>query len=461
MKAQEPPEPVTISFVAGTLDVRGLDPVETRVPGLAWDARTASHRAPAHLYALVVRALVHASVQYEDKARAYEEPGLEVCIRREPRPYQSEACTAWRRAKGRGVVVLPTGAGKTHVAVLAAAEKNRSTLVVAPTLDLVRQWYDVLRTSFGVDVGVVGGGEHVVRPLTVITYDSAYIHMESIGARFGLVVFDECHHLPSDAYAFAARSCLAPYRLGLTATPERTDGRDALLVDLVGPTVYRKDIVELSGSYLSEYDTERITVALSAEARAEYAAERGIYLDFLRSAGIRMSSPTGWGEFIMRSATSVAGQRAMQAYRRQRELAFAAPAKLDYLELLLAEHRKDRVIVFTEHNSTAYAVSRRFLIPVITHQTKVTERSDVLARFADGRYGAIVTSKVLNEGVDVPDANVAVVLSGSGSVREHVQRLGRILRPREGKRAILYEVVSADTAESYTSDRRREHDAYR
>src|SRR5581483_9701089 len=168
---------------------------------------------------------------------------------------------------------------------------------------------------------------------------------------FGLVVFDECHHLPSEAYALAARSCLAPYRLGLTATPERADGRDAMLVDLVGPTVYRKDILELSGSYLSEYDTERVTVSLSPEARAEYAAERGVYLDFLRSAGIRMSSPTGWGEFIMRSATSVAGQRAMQAYRRQRELAFAAPAKLDYLELLLSEHRRDRVIVFTEHNS--------------------------------------------------------------------------------------------------------------
>jgi superfamily II DNA or RNA helicase len=452
---------VTLSFASGTLDVRGLAKDQTDVPGLVWDARTAGHRAPAYAYANVVRALVQASIAYEDRARAYEEPGLELCIRREPRPYQAEACTAWRRAKGRGVVVLPTGAGKTHVAVLAAAEKNRSTLVVAPTLDLVRQWYDVLRTSFGVEVGVVGGGEHVVRPLTVITYDSAYIHMESLGARFGLVVFDECHHLPSDAYALAARSCLAPYRLGLTATPERVDGRDAMLTDLVGPTVYRKDILELSGSYLSEYDTERITVALSPEARAEYAAERAVYLDFLRSSGIRMSSPTGWGEFIMRSATSVAGQRAMQAYRRQRELAFAAPAKLDYLELLLAEHRRDRVIVFTEHNSMAYAVSRRFLVPTITHQTKVSERSDVLARFSDGRYGVIATSKVLNEGVDVPDANVAVVLSGSGSVREHVQRLGRILRPREGKRAVLYEVVSADTAESYTSDRRREHDAYR
>jgi superfamily II DNA or RNA helicase len=98
---------------------------------------------------------------------------------------------------------------------------------------------------------------------------------------------------------------------------------------------------------------------------------------------------------------------------------------------------------------------------VITHQTKVTERSEILAAFSAGTYGAIVTSKVLNEGVDVPDANVAVVLSGSGSVREHVQRLGRILRQREGKRALLYEIVTARTTETFTSDRRREHDAYR
>jgi superfamily II DNA or RNA helicase len=454
--------PASLSFASGTLEVRGLAGGAVQLPAcVAWDARTASHRAPAYAYADVVRALVQASVPFEDHARRYEEPALELLVRREPRPYQTEACDAWRRARGRGVVVLPTGAGKTHVAVLAAAEKKRSTLVVAPTLDLVRQWYDVLRTSFGLEVGVVGGGEHSIRPLTVITYDSAYLHMETIGARFGLIVFDECHHLPADAYAFAARSCLAPYRLGLTATPERTDGKEALLTELVGPTVYRKDILELSGSYLSEYDTERITVSLAPEERAEYTAERAVYLDFLRAAGIRMSSPSGWGEFIMRSATSAAGQRAMQAYRRQRELSFAAPAKLDYLEVLLAEHCRDRVIVFTEHNATAYAVSRRFLLPTITHQTKVTERSDVLARFGDGRYGAIVTSKVLNEGVDVPDANVAVVLSGSGSVREHVQRLGRILRPREGKRAILYELVSGGTAEAYTSERRREHDAYR
>ena len=453
---------VTLTFASGTIEVRGLEEPLPELPAaVARDPRTASHRAPAVAYADIVRALVRAGVPYEDRARAYEEPDLALRVAREPRPYQAEARDAWVRARGRGVVVLPTGAGKTHVAVLAAADKKRSTLVVAPTLDLVRQWYDVLRASFGEPVGVIGGGEYQLRTLTVTTYDSAYLYMETIGARFGLVVFDECHHLPGEAYALAARHCLAPFRLGLTATPERADGRESVLAELVGPTVYRKDILELSGSYLSEYDTERVTLLLSPAERAEYTAERGVYLDFLRSNGIRMSSPTGWGEFIMRSATSTGGRRAMQAYRRQRELAFAAPAKLDYLELLLEKHRRDRVLIFTEDNATAYAVSRRFLVPAITHQTKITERSELLARFGDGRYGAVVTSKVLNEGVDVPDANVAVVLSGSGSVREHVQRLGRILRPQEGKRAILYELVSADTAEGYTSERRREHDAYR
>jgi superfamily II DNA or RNA helicase len=225
--------------------------------------------------------------------------------------------------------------------------------------------------------------------------------------------------------------------------------------------VYRKDILDLSGGYLAEYDTERIVVLLSPEERAEYAEARGIYTGFLRSQGIRMSRPTGWSEFIMRAAMTTEGRRAFAAYRRQRELAFAAPAKLDYLEHLLFEHHADRVLVFTEDNATAYAISRRFLIPVITHQTKITQRSETLERFSKGVYGAVATSKVLNEGVDVPDANVAVVISGSGSVREHVQRLGRILRPKEGKRATLYELVSADTSETYTSERRREHDAYR
>jgi superfamily II DNA or RNA helicase len=451
----------SIEFSAGTLEIKD-PPAGHELPAMfRWDERTASFRAPAIAYADAVRSLTRAKVSFEDRARRYVELEQGLRVRREPRPFQAEALSAWRAARGRGVVVLPTGAGKSHVGVLAIDDKRRSALVVAPTLDLVRQWYDLLRTSFGVEIGVVGGGEHEVLPLTVTTYDSAYLHMEHLGSRFGLVIFDECHHLPGETYALAARLCLAPFRLGLSATPERPDGRDAMLTELVGPIVYRRGIVELSGTWLSDYETVRLTVELSREERAEYDAERGVYLDFLRKSGIRIGDPRGFNDFVIRASQSAAGQRAFTAYRRQREIAFAAPAKMDYLEHLLTVHRSDRSLVFTQDNATAYAISRRFLVPAITHQTKIRERSEILERFAQGRYGAVVTSKVLNEGVDVPDANVAVVISGSGSVREHVQRLGRILRRRDGKHAILYEIVTTGTGETYTSERRREHDAYR
>lgn len=451
-----------LDFFAGTIEIRELPGGFGALPAsCAWDARSACHRAPAIAYAEVVRALVRAGVPLEDRARRYAELAEGARVHREPRPYQAEALAAWQKARGRGVVVLPTGAGKTHVALMAIDAKRRSALIVAPTLDLVRQWFDAARAAFACPVGIVGGGEHTVEAITVTTYDSAHLHMEHLGARFGLVVFDECHHLPGASYALAARLCLAPFRLGLSATPERADGRDADLVELVGPIVYRRDISELAGEFLAEYDTEHVVVELSAEERAEYEAERAIYREFVVSQGIRMASPSGWGEFILRSSQSEEGRRAMAAYRRQRELAFAAPAKLDYLEHLLSVHREDRVIVFTQDNATAYRIGRRFLVPVVTHQTKVRERSEILEGFAAGTYGVVVTSKVLNEGVDVPDANVAVVVSGSGSVREHVQRLGRVLRKKDGKRALLYELVSAGTSETWTSERRRDHDAWR
>jgi superfamily II DNA or RNA helicase len=455
----------TLSFHAGTIEVRGLDEAtratldEKRIA--AWDPRSACVRAEAMSYAPLVLELRRLGIKYDDGARAYEELAQTSRVHRAPRPYQTEALAAWKQARGRGVVVLPTGAGKTHVATMAIDDKKRATLVVAPTLDLVRQWYDLLRTTYACEVGVVGGGEHRVRPLTVTTYDSAFVQMEHFGARFGLIVFDECHHLPGPSYSIAARQCLAPYRLGLTATPERADGRDAALTELIGAIVYRQNITALSGDYLAEYETETIEVELSATERLEYDAERALYKEFLAANDIRIGSPSGWQDFIIRSSRTDEGRRAMQAYRRQRALAFTAASKLELLEHLLHQHRRDRALVFTQDNDTAYAIARRFLVPAITHQTKVTERSAILAALAEGTIGAIVTSKVLNEGVDVPDANVAIVLSGSGSVREHVQRLGRVLRKRGDKRAVLYELVTSATGETYTSERRREHDAYR
>ncbi len=453
---------MSLRFVAGTIEVLGLPIGAASLPAdCLWDERSACLRAPAWRYAEIVLALRSQKIAYLDEARRYQTLTSGALVHREPRPYQKAALAAWCGASFRGVVVLPTGAGKTLVAHMAIDDRRRSTLVVTPTLDLVRQWHDGLGATFATKIGVIGGGDYDVQPLTVTTYDSAYLHMENLGARFGLVVFDECHHLPGESYALGARFCLAPFRLGLTATPEREDGRDPILTDLVGPIVYRKDIIELTGQYLADYETLRVTVDLSPEERADYDNERAIYLQFLSDNGISMASPSGFSDFIIRSSRTEEGRRAFVAYRRQREIAFTAPAKLDYLERLLDQHRHDRTIVFTQDNATVYLLSRRFLIPAITHQTRVSERSEILRGFAQGQFSAIATSKVLNEGVDIPEANVAIVMSGSGSVREHVQRLGRILRKGEGKRATLYELVTGGTSESMTSIRRRDHIAYR
>ena len=453
---------VRLAFQGGTLRIEGLPAAvapEGLPPSVVWDERQAVHRAPAVDYAAIVLALRARGVEAQDDARRYETLTLAPAARAEPFPYQSEAIEAWKRHRYRGVVVLPTGAGKTYVATLAIQARPRSTLVVVPTLDLLNQWYDVLRAAFDVPVGLVGGGYHEILDLTVTTYDSAHLHMERLGDRFGLVIFDECHHLPSPTYAMAARMCLAPLRLGLTATPERADDRTNDYT--IGPVVYRKDITELSGEYLAEYDTVRMQVPLSEVEREAYERDRATYLGFLRANGIRMGEPDGWSRFLLLSSQSDTGRRAFAAYRRQKTLALAAPGKLDYLARLLHQHRADRTIVFTEDNATVYAISRRALLPAITHQTKVKERSRILAALNAGELGAVVTSKVLNEGVNVPEANVAIVLSGSGSVREHVQRLGRILRKTENKRAVLYELVAAGTTEERTSEKRREHVAYR
>jgi superfamily II DNA or RNA helicase len=131
------------------------------------------------------------------------------------------------------------------------------------------------------------------------------------------------------------------------------------------------------------------------------------------------------------------------------------------LEELLHRHREGRVLVFTNDNATVYEISRRFLVPAITHQTDIKERRAYLEAFAAGTLNVLATSRVLNEGIDLPSADVAVVLSGTQTVREHVQRLGRILRKQDGKQAILYELVVADSAEERASERRRDHVAWR
>ena len=156
------------------------------------------------------------------------------------------------------------------------------------------------------------------------------------------------------------------------------------------------------------------------------------------------------------------GREAFEAFLEQRNISRAGKEKTGFLQEIFRLHRGERTIIFTADNATAYNIGRKYLLPVLTHHTKAAERKEFLKLFREGVYTCLVTSQVLNEGVDVPEAAVGVILSGSGSVREHVQRLGRILRPAAGKQqAVLYEIISGETAEESVSMRRRDHRAYK
>ena len=353
---------IILKYFGGTLEIYGLasdHDISNEFGGLTkWDRRSRCWRCSGCLYASIVKWLVRSSQPFEDQACAYERLSLVYESNgREARPYQLEAVNAWLREGARGIVVLPTGAGKSLVAVLAIADRQRSALIVAPTLDLVHQWYDLLQVSFSVDVGILGGGEFDIKAITVATYDSAHLHVDHWGNRFGLVVFDEVHHLPSPSFQLAARFSLAPYRLGLTATPERSDGADSSVDELVGPIVFRRDIVEMTGQFLANYETVRLAVHLTPEEREQYEAARGTYLDFTRRHGIKFNGPNGWNRFIQRAASSREGRRALDAYRKQKTLAVAASAKLQTLNELLTKHGKDRCLIFTLDNLTVYAIS--------------------------------------------------------------------------------------------------------
>ncbi|QSW99035.1 DEAD/DEAH box helicase [Haloterrigena alkaliphila] len=473
--------PITLRYEDGTVRIDGLEgatltAVRESIPELEADPRTDGWRVPAFRYAVLRAALRDAGVdadRIDDRVLAIESlPALDSAY--ELRAYQREALEDWletdrwhgeanndfvspKRAPA-GVLELPTGSGKTVIALKAIERLSTPTLVVVPTIDLLEQWQRELEREFKRPIGRFGGGEQRLEPITVSTYDSAYLKADSVGDRFGLVVFDEVHHLGGEGYREIARLLAAPARLGLTATFERPDGAHEVVEEIVGPLVHRVDVDELAGDHLASYDVKRLEVSLTANERETYERNQEVFTDYLARSGIEMRSGSDYQELVKRSGNDPEAREALLARQRAREIMFGSAAKLEALEGILDDHRGERTIVFTAHNDLAYDVSERFLIPTITHQTGTAERREILERFREGTYSRIATSNVLDEGVDVPDASVAVVLSGSGSEREFVQRLGRILRPKEdGRRAILYEIISENTGEERIAGRRRDY----
>ena len=450
------PRVPTLTYDRGTLIIHPPPRGKAWIDDAVWDDRVERFRIPANAYRRLTESLDASGTRYENHAAAFHDLDLRPVIEMTPYAHQNKALQAWRLAGCNGIVVLPTGGGKTYVAQLAMTDIQQSTLIVVPTLDLMHQWYAHLLAAFPDSrIGLLGGGSHDRTPILVATYDSAAIHAEALGNQYGLLIFDECHHLPSNFTRVIAEYALAPYRLGLTATPERSDGRHSDFRQLIGPTVYRISAEALSGSVLAKHRVMKIKVQLSQAERQRYDRLIEKRNTFLKQSDIHLGSLRGWQQFVRASARSRAGRRAMLAHREARSIAFGTEGKLRVLGDLLAQHYPARTLIFTDDNATVYRIAKAFLIPAITHKTPVKERHGILANFKSGVYPTVVTSRVLNEGVDVPEATVAIVLSGSGSAREYTQRLGRILRQGNGKLALLYEVIADSTSEEQTSRRRR------
>ena len=215
---------IELFFDRGTILLKNLPTtLQKTFFQLQWDGRILSYRAPANKYYDIALYLHKEGIPFLDNAKQFEPTGLHLSQKITPRNYQQEALDHWIQAGKRGVVTLPTGAGKTMLAMLCISKTSRSTLVHVPTIDLMQQWHGLLEQFFGVRVGRVGGGYKEWEQLTVSTYDSAVIQVEYYGNQYGLLIFDECHHLPGDQFKYAALASIAPFHLGLTATPERSD----------------------------------------------------------------------------------------------------------------------------------------------------------------------------------------------------------------------------------------------
>lgn len=433
-----------IRFDRGTLVLDRVEPglAPGILDGASWDSELCAWRMPASCLSELRVRLSDAGVRTTDTiAPAPLEHGL---AHPPLRWYQQAALDAWLPSR-RGVIALPTGAGKTLAALAAISALRASTLVLVPTRVLLDQWARTLEAYSPSPVGRLGDNAHRVEPVTVATYASAITWAPRVGDRFGLVVVDEAHHVGGWCPHEVLEMLVAPARLGLTATPPSGDTALALETH-VGPTVYSISIPELAGDALAPFDAVTLPLALTVDERASYRMHRAVFAAAYGEFQRRLPAAS-WQEFTAAASRTQRGRAALAAWRASRAVLAYPVSKRAALRDLLAQHAGDRILVFTADNATAYAIAHELLVVPITGDIKRAERERMLARFRAGDAPVLVSSQVLDEGLDVPEADVAIIVGGSGSERRHVQRIGRVLRPRPNKRAVIYELAVTGSTE--------------
>jgi superfamily II DNA or RNA helicase len=430
----------TLKWDRGTWLVEGEKPAD---PAVQWDDRVARWRLPAWRWRFLGGG--------EDPC-----PGLPVAPpldTGELRDYQRAAVDAWTAAGRWGTVVLPTGAGKTRTALAAIAAHGGRALVLAPTNVLVAQWLRVLE-GVGVQAGRFGEGIREERPITVATFASARAHADTLGNRFGLLVVDECHHFGGGTGDEVLEMFAAPSRLGLTATP--VDGaRGERLAAILGAPVFSATLETLTGTWLAPLDVCTWTLELTPAERAAYERESAAFLPACR-AFFGRNRGASWTDFTRACHADEQGRAVLTAWRRSRAIVRYTTAKRRALADLMAAHAAKRVLVFAPDAATAAEIAREHLVPMIVAQIGAAERTAILERFAAGEWRVLVSARVLNEGVDVPSADTAILVGGSQGAREYIQRIGRVLRPGPDKRATVYDLVMRDTFEVGRAARHRE-----
>ena len=444
--------PVRLAFDRGTIVFEGgrRGASVADLPGVLWDDRVRAYRAPAFRYRELAGPLGRLGIS--DEARpVLRPPGRWRTI--DLRPYQEAALAAWELGGRCGLIVLPTGAGKTRVALAAMARTRMRTLCLVPTRALLEQWLRAVGDVYEASVGCLGDGVRRERAVTIATFESAYRSAPKIGNRFDLIVADEAHHFGCGVRDETLEMALAPARLGLSATPPEAEAHARRLTTLIGPLVHELAVNDLCGLYLAPYRTIRVAVNLSADERCAYDADMALFGPVMAEFS-RLHPLAQWPQFVSFAARTEPGRRAVAAWRRARRLTDFNRGKREAVAEILQRHPGSKMLIFTADNDAAYELSRAHLIMPITCDIGREERREVLDRFARGELRRLVSARVLNEGIDVPDAEMGIVVAGTHGRREHVQRLGRILRPSRGKRALLYELVTAGTSEARRASRR-------
>ena len=428
----------------GTLLLHGAGP-DTAPPGFRWDPRVGACRAPAYLHPELTPSFDDQALSLLPAPTRIPPPSL--------RPYQEAALASWELAGRRGLLVLPTGAGMTRTAIAALIRARVPTLILVPTRVLLEQWSLALQAAGIARAGRHGDGERTLGPVTVATFASAARHVPEIGNRFGMLVVDEVHHFGGRRGDEPLEMCAAPFRLGLTATPPGGT-REGRLASLVGPIVYRVAIEDLAGEFLAPFRLVTLSLPLSPEERRAWEAERAVWTPVVHRF-FQTTPEASWPDFVRAASQTDEGRRVLAAWRRARGLLRLTRAKDAILARLLARHARQRTLVFAPDAATAIELSRRHLIPAITADIGRAERARVLAAFAQGGLKVLASARVLNEGVDVPAAQVAIILGGGQGDRAYIQRVGRVLRPEEGKEAVIYELIVDGTAEARALTQRR------